>query len=125
MQVQAQIQDLEPVEVKSRATGELFTLARLLTENTGITAFSVMHESLLPGHRSSRPHRHSQQDEMYVVLTGSPTAYLDDTPHPLQPGSYLVFKSGSPQKHMLQNETDQPVELLKISSSPADDKVIY
>lgn len=119
------IQQLEPVEVKSRTTGELFTLARVLTAETGVSAFSVMHETLQPGHRTSRPHCHSQMDEMYLVLTGTPTAYLDQDSQLMQPGSYLVLKSGSRQKHMLKNESDQPVELLKISSSSANDQVIY
>lgn len=119
------IKEIEPIEVRSAPTGELYTIARLITEGTGISDFSVIHEELPPGHRSSSPHYHSKQDEMYFVLSGSPTVHINGNERVIHSGCYVVFKSGGKNKHVLENNTKDMVEVLKISSCPTNDVITY
>lgn len=120
------IEGIEAVEVRARATGELFTMARLLSESVGIREFSVMHETLAPGHRASAPHFHSQLTELYIVLAGVPTVQIEDEEKRLlKPGGYVAFKPGESKRHVIANETEGFIELLRISSCPPDDVVTY
>ena len=113
------------MEVRSRATGELFTVARRITDDTGIKDFSVSYEELLPGSRTSSPHFHSKKDEIYLVLSGSVSVYLNDKKEIINAGDYVVFKSGTRESHYLVNETKNKTELLMINSCPPDDIIEY
>lgn len=119
------IQETPPIQVQSRRTGELFTVARLLTDGAGVRGFSVIHEQLAPGRRTSSPHTHTKKDEMYIVLSGSPAAYVDQERRVLHSGDYIIFRSEAKQVHYLANETSEDVMLLQISSCPPDDVVEY
>jgi uncharacterized cupin superfamily protein len=119
------IHSIPQTDVTSKKTGEIFTLFRSITSGTSITNFSVMHEELLPGRRTSSPHAHSKKDELYIVLKGTPTAHVNQEPLPLQTGDYIIFEAGKNESHCLSNDTDETVELLTISSCPDDDVVTY
>lgn len=119
------ISDLPPSTVKSSRTGEVFTLTRFLTEGTSITDFSVTHETLSPGRRSSSPHFHSHKDELYLVLEGAPTVHYHGKQRLLSAGDFVVFESGSQHAHYLSNDTTSPVQLLMIASCPEKDDVHY
>jgi len=119
------IRGIPPTQVQSGRTGELFTLARSLTDGTGVSAFSLIHEELRPGHRTSSPHSHTKKDEVYVILSGTPTVYVNEEKRTACSGDYIIFKSGLKEVHYLANETREIVELLVISSCPPDDIVEY
>jgi uncharacterized cupin superfamily protein len=119
------IRETPPIQVQSKSTGELFTVARLLTDGSGVSGFSVIHEELPPGRRTSSPHNHTKKDEMYIVLSGSPAAYIDRQKRVLHSGDYIIFRSEAKQVHYLANETSEDVVLLQISSCPPDDVVEY
>src|SRR5262245_25789648 len=88
------IREVCPLQVQSKATGELFTIARSLTDGTGISDFSLIHEELLPGRRTSSPHSHTRKDELYLVLSGTPSVYVNEAKRTLRSGDYIIFKSG-------------------------------
>lgn len=62
---------------------------------------------------------------MYFILSGAPSAYVNDEKRVLHAGDYVVFKSGLGEIHYLANETPESVELLLVSSCPPDDVVEY
>ena len=119
------ISDIGVQEVTSNKTGEIFTTARLITEIVGVVSFSVTYEELSPGHRSSSPHCHSKNDEMYIVLSGTPTVQVNNEERIVRSGCYVSFRGGSNEKHVLINSTNQKVKLLKINSCLKDDIVTY
>ena len=119
------LDSIDAFEVKSRATGEVYTLCRSLTEGTGISDFRVMVEELPPSHKTSAPHFHSKKHELYVVMRGSPTAYVNGEAIDLNAGDFIVFEASTGDVHYLQNRTTGTVELLTISSSPSDDVTTY
>ena len=119
------VDEIPSVEVKSTSTGEIFTLARIVTEGTGISDFSIIHEELLPGRRSSSAHYHSKLDEIYYILSGSPTVVEDSVGRSVSPGSFVVFKAGERKKHFIKNESEDIVQFIRIASCPKDDEVVY
>lgn len=119
------IKKVRPVQVQSEVTGEQFTVARLLTEDSGVSSFSLIHEELPPGHRTSSPHSHSIKDEIYLVLSGEPSAYVEGKKTMMSSGDYVIFKGGQQEAHCLVNETNENIELLLFSSSPSDDVIEY
>jgi uncharacterized cupin superfamily protein len=60
---------------------------------------------------------------MYLVLSGTPVAYVNDERRMLHAGDYVIFRSGLMEVHYLANETQESVKLLQISSCPPDDVV--
>lgn len=119
------IRKIPSFQVQSKVTGELFTVARSLTEGTGISAFSLIHEELPPGHRTSSPHSHSKKDEIYLVMSGEPSVYVNGKKSMMAAGDYVIFKSGQAEFHYLVNETQENIELLLFSSCPPDDVIEY
>ena len=115
----------QSAEAGSRSSKEVFTFYRSLTGGTTVSDFQVMHEELRPQHRTSPPHFHTEKDEMYIILRGIATAYVDGKPNHLKAGDYVVFPSGERTMHFLTNETSEIVELLNISSCPKADFVEF
>lgn len=121
----ANIHDAVAMEVRSTTTGEPFTTARKLTEGTGISAFSVIHEELAPNRRASSPHAHTKLDEMYIVLSGNPTVHINSQSRCLSPGDFVVFRPQNGGLHWIANESSDVVALLRVASCPGDDVVVY
>lgn len=114
-----------PFEVKSRSTGEVYTLCRTLTPDIGIDGIDVRWEEILPGHKSSAPHFHSTKHEVHIVVRGEVRANVNGTLHELGEGDYIVFKGGEELFHFLENTSDEPVTVLTIASTPENDVVNY
>lgn len=119
------IRALPARQLQSTVTGEELSLARVLTQGTGVAGFSVTHEELLPGRRASRPHRHTTKDEMILVLSGTATVHADGETSNASAGDYVVFAARARHAHCISNDSDTVVELLIISSQSPDDVVEY
>jgi mannose-6-phosphate isomerase-like protein (cupin superfamily) len=77
--------------------------------------FSLAHALLKPG-ESSRPHRLSERDEIYIILGGEGTLYLDEVNYPVVAGSVVLIPAGTVQ--WLANEGDTDLELYCIVQPP-------
>lgn len=74
-----------------------------------LTAYRV---SIEP-HQESAESYHRLAEELYYVLEGFGTAYLNDAPHPLSPGTFLRLPPGT--RHRFVTE-DAPLLMLDIHS---------
>lgn len=119
------LDEVNPVEVRSATTGEIFTISRTITDGSAIGSFVVRHEDLGPGRRTSSPHAHSRKDELYYVLSGTPTVIVNGERRLMQAGEFVAFKGGLKEVHHLTNETDEKVALLLVSSCCKDDEIEY
>ncbi|MGE0026702.1 MAG: cupin domain-containing protein [Thermoleophilia bacterium] len=61
-----------------RVTDPAHVQYRFLTELLGLTSFAISVERFAPGFRPSRGHRHSLQEEVYLVISGQIEMKLDD-----------------------------------------------
>lgn len=90
----------------------------------GLSQFGVHLEELPPGSRSSFRHWHETEDEMVLVLQGSPTL-IEDTEIALQPGDAVCWPAGAAVGHCLINRSTEPTRTLVIGTRFQRDRVHY
>jgi len=80
---------------------------------------------LAPGTLSSPYHFHHANEELLVVLSGTPELRTPDGFRELQPGELVSFPRGSEGAHRLRNTSSEPCRLLFISEMNLPDIVSY
>jgi uncharacterized cupin superfamily protein len=73
----------------------------------GMLAMSVY--ELLPGQTQCPYHFHHGNDELLVVLRGTPTLRTPEGEQELQPGDAIPFPAGKEGAHQVYNRTSEPV----------------
>ncbi len=80
---------------------------------------------LAPGEAAYPYHYHHTEEELVLVLTGSPTLRTPDGWRELRDGELVAFLRGERGAHQLVNRTAQTVRFLSFSASGEPDIVIY
>ena len=80
---------------------------------------------LLPGSPDDHLHMHYGVEEMFFVLSGTPTVRTPEGEEQLAPGEVVYFPEGPDGLHTFSNPTDEPVRMLGISSKRFPDVVAY
>ena len=119
------VNHLNPEQLVSSKTGEIFSRSAILTELLSFQKIFIHHEILSPGRRASSPHRHIEQEEMVFVLDGFAIAHLGNQVVELKPGDFIGFKPGSKDLHFIENTSDEEVRFLVICSNQENDQVIF
>ncbi len=119
------VADLPEQELVVARTGEKLTLARSFSDAFGFTQLLIHQEVLLPGHRASGFHRHSEKEELFYVLSGTPSVYVGDEVTVLEPGDIIGFKPLHGQPHMLFNRSQESAVILTIGTNPETDVITY
>jgi uncharacterized cupin superfamily protein len=83
-----------------------------------------LHE-LAPGSPGFHLHMHYGAEEMFFVLTGTPTLRTGRTEEQLAPGDVVHCPEGNDGLHTFTNPTEQPVRLLAVSAGRFPDVVAY
>jgi uncharacterized cupin superfamily protein len=90
-------------------------------EQLGASLFEVP-----PGASSFPLHVHYANEEMLIVLAGRPTLRsVDGEPRELEPGEVVAAPIGRRGGHRIDNNSDEPVRLLVVSTMNAPDVVDY
>ena len=71
---------------------------------------------LPPGASSFPLHVHHANEELIVVLAGTPTLRTLDGERELEPGEVVAFPTGRRGAHRLDNRSDEPVRFLIVST---------
>jgi len=85
-----------------------------LRDPLGVNTFGINLIRLKPGQRG-RIHRHREQEEVYVVLAGTLTVYVEDDP--TEVGSGQVAHLAPNERRQLVNHGSEPVALLALGGS--------
>ena len=101
------------------------TRTRLLSQAAGLTQFGAYWQDLAPGATTSDRHWHSAEDEIVLILTGTPTLIDDSGPRDLTPGDAVGWRAGVANAHHIRNLTDAPATLIIIGSRVARDICRY
>jgi uncharacterized cupin superfamily protein len=80
---------------------------------------------LPPGAPDYPLHLHYGVEEMFFVLSGTPTVRTPDGEEELSPGDVVYFPEGPEGLHTFSNPTGAPVRMLGISSKRFPDVVAY
>jgi uncharacterized cupin superfamily protein len=78
---------------------------------------------LLPGQTQTPFHFHHGNDEILVLLSGSPTVRTPDGERELQPGDVVQFPRGPSGAHQLVNRSTEPARYV-IAASHANPEVV-
>jgi uncharacterized cupin superfamily protein len=68
---------------------------------------------------------HYGVEEMFFVLSGTPTVRTPEAEEELSPGDVVYFPEGRDGLHTFSNPTDEPVRMLGISTKRFPDVVAY
>ena len=69
-------------------------LNKSLGDMTGLTGTGFLIIEIEPGHDSTEHHMHHFEDECVYVLSGTATAYIDETPYELSAGDFIGYRKG-------------------------------
>src|ERR1700754_4026858 len=93
---------------------------QLGTERLGISQWE-----LPPGQAAYPYHLHLAEEELLIVLAGSPALRTPDGWRDLVEGEIVSFPRGEPGAHQLLNRTETTVSFLSISTNGEPDIVLY
>ena len=119
------VADLKPFELTASTTGEKLSTARSLSDFVGVTSLLVHQEVILPGRRTASAHYHSSKEEIFLVLSGTPSVWIEGEVKRLAPGNFVGFNAQEPRAHMLLNLSDEPAVVLTIGTNPPDDQITF
>lgn len=80
---------------------------------------------LLPRSTGGHLHMHYGLEEMFFVLSGTPSVRTPEGQEQLSPGDVVYFPEGPEGLHTFSNPTDEPVRMLGISTKRFPDVVAY
>ncbi len=83
-----------------------------------------LHE-LLPGSTGFNLHAHYGMEELFFVLSGTPTLRTADGEEELAPGDVVFCPRGIEGLHTFTNPTDAPARVLAVSTNPMPEVVLY
>ena len=119
------VEALASRELTAKRTGEKLSLARSLSDFAGTGTLLVHHETIPPGRRTASAHYHSSKEEIFLVLSGTPSVWIEGEVTRLGPGDFVGFSAEEPKAHMLLNLSDAPAVVLTIGTNPPDDEVTF
>ena len=92
----------------------------------GFGKIGVHHERVPPGHRLSRPHAESAEEEFVYVIEGPPDVWLDGVIYRLGPGDAVGWPAGDGLAHTLINNSASDVNLLVVGeASKRENRIVY
>jgi uncharacterized cupin superfamily protein len=80
---------------------------------------------LPPGEKSFPYHVHHANEELLVVLAGTPTLRTPEAERVLSPGDAVVFRRGPDGAHQVRNDSDAVVRYVMVSTLVAPDVAEY
>src|SRR4051794_10142334 len=80
----------------------------------GVSTFGINQIRLAPGQRG-RIHRHAQQEEVYVVIAGTLTLWIEGERHELGPGE--VARVAPEVRRQIANPHPEPVLLIALGGA--------
>ena len=94
--------------------------SRLNAEQVGASLYELQ-----PGQKTWPYHFHYGEEELLVVLSGTPILRDPTGERQLEAGEVVLFKRGPEGAHLLRNDSDDPVRLLMVSSLADVDVAVF
>jgi uncharacterized cupin superfamily protein len=96
-----------------------------LAPDAGARELGASVYELAPGASGFNLHAHYGNEELFVVLAGTPTLRTADGDEPLARGDVVACRRGREGMHALANRSDEPALVLAVSTANSPDVVIY
>lgn len=119
---------LDALDVRTliaQRSGERLSDVRSLSDYSGLKTLLVHHETLLPQSRSATPHYHTLKEELFFVLSGRPSVWLNGILHDLKPGDFVGCPPDASKPHTMVNLSDEVAVILTIGTNPEGDVTTF
>lgn len=107
-------------------TEEFLSYDRPIGAAAGLQRLGLHVERLPPGHRTSLPHAHEDEEEFVYVLEGEVDAWIDGCLNRMVAGDLAAFPAGTGIAHtFLNNAIDDAVLLVGGERSKCESRIVY
>lgn len=96
-----------------------------LGEAAGSEKIYVNIDSVPPKAYSTRYHSHSQQEEFFLILSGTGTIRLNDEEITVRKGDFIAKPAGKNITHTFYNSSDEMLTILDIGTNEKEDTCYY
>ncbi|CAA9533945.1 MAG: Pyruvate dehydrogenase E1 component [uncultured Thermoleophilia bacterium] len=100
--------------------GETFGLSTRLGEQAGLHRIGVNVDVIRPGERSTKYHWHHQEEECFLVLSGSGLLQVGERTYRVGPGDFFAKTEGPERAHQFVNDGDHDLRIVTIGEHRGD-----
>lgn len=100
--------------------GETFGLSTRLGEHAGLRRIGVNVDLIRPGERSTKHHWHHEEEECFLVLSGSGLLMVGDAAYRVGPGDFFAKREGPERAHQFVNDGEHDLRILTIGEHRGD-----
>ena len=100
--------------------GETFGLSTRLGEHAGMSRIGVNVDLVRPGERSTQFHWHHDEEECFLILSGTGVLMVGDAVYRIGPGDFFAKNEGPEHPHQFVNDGDQDLQILTIGEHRGD-----
>jgi uncharacterized cupin superfamily protein len=104
---------------------EMGVRGRMVARPAGARELGGTLYELAPGASGFNLHAHYANEEMFVVLSGTPTLRTADGEEQLATGEVVVCNRGRAGMHSIANRSQEPATVLAVSTANSPDVVLY
>ena len=101
--------------------GETFGLSTRLGEHAWLRRIGVNVDLVRPGERSTKFHWHHEEEEGFLVLSGSGVLMVGSDAFRVGPGDFFAKREGPDRPHQFVNDGDQDLRILTIGEHRGDE----
>lgn len=100
-------------------------ISKSLGEAAGSQKIYVNIDYVPPGAYSTRYHSHSQQEEFFLILSGTGTLRLNGTEHRIKQGDFIAKPAGKDIAHTFYNSGEETLAILDTGTNETEDTCYY
>jgi len=93
--------------------------------NVGSDKIGLIIQTVAPGKRSSRRHRHLFQEELLIVMAGSGVLLHGDERVPVAAGACVCYRAGDPDPHAFENTGAQDLVIWAFGNRFTHEVALY
>jgi uncharacterized cupin superfamily protein len=101
--------------------GETFGLSTRLGEHAGLRRIGVNVDVIRPGERSTKYHWHHEEEEGFLVLSGTGILQVGGESHRVGPGDFFAKVEGPERAHQFVNDGDRDLRIVTIGEHRGDE----
>ena len=100
--------------------GETFGLSTRLGEQAGLRRIGVNVDVIRPGERSTKYHWHHEEEECFLVLSGTGLLQVAGKTYRVGPGDFFAKREGPEHPHQFINDGDKELRVLTVGEHRGD-----
>jgi uncharacterized cupin superfamily protein len=100
--------------------GETFGISTRVGDHAGLRRIGVNLDVIRPGERSTKYHWHREEEECFLVLSGTGLLQVAGKTYRIGPGDFFAKREGPENPHQFINDSDKELRVLTIGEHRHD-----